>query len=41
MGQALAQMWESRLKSLDPQRHFQVKCDRHEHTVVVTFFQDN
>jgi hypothetical protein len=41
LGQALAQMWESRLKSLYPQRRFQVKCDRDEHTVVVTFFQDN
>ena len=41
LGQALAQMWESRLKSLYPQRRFQVKCDRDEDTVVVTFFQDN
>lgn len=40
LGQALAQMWESRLKSLYPQRRFQVKCDRDEHTVAVTFFQD-
>ncbi len=41
LGQALAQMWESRLKSLYPQRRFQVKCDPDEHTVVVTFFQDH
>ena len=41
LGQALAQMWESRLKSLYPQRRFQVKCDREENTVVVKFFQEN
>ncbi|MBD0314129.1 MAG: hypothetical protein ICV86_15100 [Microcoleus sp. T3-bin5] len=41
LGQALAQMWESRLKSLYPQRRFQVKCSGEEHTVVVTFFQEN
>ncbi len=41
LGQPLAQMWESRLKSLYPQRRFQVKCDRDEHRVVVTFFHDN
>ncbi|MEG4942309.1 hypothetical protein [Microcoleus sp. F4-D5] len=41
LGQALAQMWESRLKLVYPQRGFQVKCDRDGYTVVVTFFQEN
>ena len=41
LGQALAQVWESRLKSLYPQCRFPVKCDREEHRFVVTFFQDN
>jgi hypothetical protein len=39
LGQVIAQMWESRLKSLYPSRHFEVICNRDEQTVVVTFYQ--
>ncbi len=39
LGQALKQMWESHLKSLYPDRHFEVCCNRDEYTVVVTFYQ--
>ncbi|MFB2833384.1 hypothetical protein [Floridanema evergladense] len=39
LGNALSQMWTSRLKSLYPERNFQISCDRDEYTVVVTFCQ--
>lgn len=39
LGNAISQMWTSRLKSLYPDRNFQVSCDRDEYTVVVTFCQ--
>lgn len=39
LGQAIAQMWESRLKLLYAHRNFQVCCNRDENTVVVTFYQ--
>lgn len=39
MRSIIAQMWTSRLKSLFPERKFQVTCDRDEYTVVVTFCQ--
>ncbi|MGK7900051.1 MAG: hypothetical protein AB4352_01305 [Hormoscilla sp.] len=39
LGKAIAQMWQSRLKVLYPQRSFEVNCDRVEHSVVVTFHQ--
>ncbi len=39
LGQALKQMWESRLKSLYPDRRFEVCCNRDDYTVVVMFYQ--
>ncbi|MEW6499549.1 MAG: hypothetical protein AB1589_44860 [Cyanobacteriota bacterium] len=39
LGQAIAQMWESRLKLLYPYQRFQVVCNQDEYTVVVTFYQ--
>ena len=39
LGQAIKQMWESHLKSLYPNRRFEVCCNRDEYTVVVTFYQ--
>ncbi|MBO1350723.1 MAG: hypothetical protein EBE86_026620 [Hormoscilla sp. GUM202] len=39
LGKAIAQMWESRLKLLYPQRRFEVNCDRVDYSVVVTFHQ--
>lgn len=39
LGQAIAQMWDSRLKSLYPQRRFQVECKPNEFAVSVTFYQ--
>ncbi|MGK7902281.1 MAG: hypothetical protein AB4352_12875 [Hormoscilla sp.] len=39
LGKAIAQMWQSRLQQLYPQRCFQVNCDRVDDSVVVTFHQ--
>lgn len=39
LGQAIKQMWESHLKSLYPNRRFEVCCNRDEYTVVVMFYQ--
>ena len=39
LGQAIKQMWESRLKSLYPDRRFEVCCNRDDYTVVVMFYQ--
>ncbi len=39
LGQALKQMWESRLKSLYADRRFEVCCNRDDYTVVVMFYQ--
>lgn len=39
LGQAIAQMWESRLNLLYPHQRFQVGCNQEDHTVVVTFYQ--
>lgn len=39
LGQAIAQMWESRLNLLYPHRRFKVSCNQEDHTVVVMFYQ--
>lgn len=39
LGVAIAQMWQSRLKSVYPERRFEVCCDRDENTVIVMFYQ--
>lgn len=39
LGEVLVQMWESRLKSLYPDKDFEVICNQDENTVVVTFNQ--
>ncbi|NER97804.1 MAG: hypothetical protein F6J86_28830 [Symploca sp. SIO1B1] len=39
LGQTMAQLWQSRLKFLYPQRNFQVLCYREIDTVVITFYQ--
>lgn len=39
LGQAIKQTWESRLKSVYPNRRFEVCCNRDEYTVVVMFYQ--
>lgn len=39
LGQAITQMWESRLKLLYPDRRFEVCCNRDEDTVIVMFYQ--
>ncbi|MGK7873522.1 MAG: hypothetical protein AB4426_09465 [Xenococcaceae cyanobacterium] len=39
LGQAITQMWESRLKSIYPNQDFEVFCNQDEDTVVLTFYQ--
>ena len=39
LGDAIAQMWQSRLKSLYPERRFEVCCNRDENAVIVMFYQ--
>ncbi|MBW4496092.1 MAG: hypothetical protein KME26_24075 [Oscillatoria princeps RMCB-10] len=39
LGQVLAQMWESHLKSLYPSRRFKMICNPDYPTVLVTFYQ--